>query len=237
MGGVVLFMNLTADPLWGLLAFVVSLLIVLPVLPVLVMRLQSRQVQRNTNGICPACGYSTIGNVSGVCPECGCSVEPTPALDARAIDKGFAPSLGLMMGLAEGQARGLGHREVGTQHVLLALLQMLRDRGDDPQQMLGVSPDAVRESVQAVEEPPVESGSQERTISPELRRVIRTAINLAARMNSALITPEHVVQAMRTERECGAATLLRGLGVDVDAFLQKVLAASAARADQSVQSG
>jgi hypothetical protein len=116
--------------------------------------------------------------------------------------------------LARDEARGLDHRYVGTEHLLLGVL----DAGDSPAADrlydLGVTDEAVREGIeQWVGRGGTPSGD-DIAFSSRAKAAIEVALRTAER-HAAQVEPSHLLLGVLNEHDSPACGILNALGVDV----------------------
>ena len=83
----------------------------------------------------------------------------------------LTPQAQRIMVLAEKEARRLGHQVVGTEHLLLAILQ----EGEELSKKIGVSADQVRTTIEQIIGTG-ESGSDVRGYSARVKKVLEIAL-------------------------------------------------------------
>ena len=123
---------------------------------------------------------------------------------------GMSDAAAAVLSSAAGEARALGHRYLGTEHVLLALAPDNGLAGAALAQ-LGVSPDGVREQIRRL----VGTGRVSETatlgITPRTKRVLEAARKEARRVGHRCADVEHVAIAV-SEHEGVAEQILRESG-------------------------
>jgi excisionase family DNA binding protein len=138
--------------------------------------------------------------------------------------------------LAEGAAREREHNWIGTEHLLLALL----DQGNETVLAMlegcGTTTTAVRESTLAAIASFVPPGSTTTAaatagigLTPRAKKAIDTAIKEAEAVDAAGVGPEHMLLGLAAIDEGIAAEVLRFLGAPAD----KLRAALAGRGEQA----
>ena len=144
------------------------------------------------------------------------------------------------MRVASQEAASLGGNEVGTEHLLLGILQC----GDDQASMLlrrmGVTLEATRDAVQPTTEITLEAARRayaknERAgaatlVSPVARRILERALTHAAARDSNELTALDLLRSLLMHEESGAARTLTRLGVDPDLMRTEIAAAQDPRA-------
>jgi ATP-dependent Clp protease ATP-binding subunit ClpC len=133
------------------------------------------------------------------------------------------------LALAEREARGLRHGYVGTEHVLLALLQT---GGDDLAMLLrimGLSADSVRQEIARIVTPGPQDGAPAADaplpLTPRVSRSIESAAAIVASIGQKQIGTKHLLLGLFKESDGIAAKVMFNLGLkpdDVRAEMLKV---------------
>jgi Clp amino terminal domain, pathogenicity island component len=155
--------------------------------------------------------WSQIGEVLGVTKQAaqqrfvGHPVQASPW-------PGLSEAATAVVGRAVDEARALGHRYLGTEHLLLALAQ---DDGLAGATLvrLGVSSESVREQIHRIIGPGHSAESATLGITPRTKRVLETARKEARRLGHRCADTEHVLLAVG-EGDAVAGQILRELGAD-----------------------
>jgi len=113
------------------------------------------------------------------------------------------------------EARALGQNYVGTEHLLLGLIN---DSGVvvDALHELEVTPDDVRIIVKRMVEPDDEPPAKSLTFSAHARRVLEHSMREAVRFGHNYVGPEHLLLGIIDEVDGLAAQALVSLGLDLD---------------------
>ena len=124
------------------------------------------------------------------------------------------------MGRAAEHARGLRHRYLGTEHVLLALAS---DEGlaGSVLARLGVTPDGVNDQIAATIGIGHSAGSETLGVTPRLKRVLEAACKEARRLGHRCADREHLLLAT-AEHEGVAEQILRALGTEPRAVREQL---------------
>lgn len=128
--------------------------------------------------------------------------------------------------LAVDAAEDLGHNYVGTEHLLLGLLQEGSGVAARVLDANGVRADKVEELVSQLISPgrsvrTAEPGSY----TPSAARVLENSYREAVRFKAPLIGTEHLLISMIRESDCVASRLLNTMGVSIQKFYVELLAA------------
>ena len=128
--------------------------------------------------------------------------------------------------LAVDAAETLGHNYVGTEHLLIGLLQEGTGVAARVLDECGVREEKVMELVSQLITPnqPVRMAEQN-TYTPSARRVIENSYREAVRFKAPLIGTEHILIAMIKENDCVASRLLNTMGVSIQKLYMDLLAA------------
>ena len=167
--------------------------------------------------------WSQIGEVLGVSKQAAQQrfvaqpVKPAPW-------PGVSEAASEVLGRAVDEARSLGHRYLGTEHLLLALAS---DGGlaGTTLARLALSPEAVMEQIHRIVGPGHSTGSATLGITPRTKRVLEAARREARRVGHRCPDTEHVLLAV-SESDGVAEQILRAAGVapgDVRATLADLL--------------
>lgn len=126
--------------------------------------------------------------------------------------------------IARQEAAALGGEEVGTEHLLLGILQCEDEQAAVLLRRLGVTPEAARDAVQPSTQTTLAAArrayaNSERAgaaalVSPVARRILERALTHAAARDSSELTALDLLRSVVMHDESGAARTLRRLGVD-----------------------
>ena len=115
---------------------------------------------------------------------------------------------------AQMEARGLGHDYIGTEHILLGVLQVPGGLGGRALKALGISTASIRNQVVAT----VGRGSGDRTghipFTPRAKKALELSKREAARLRHDHVGTEHLVLGLLREGEGVAVHALRALRVE-----------------------
>lgn len=128
--------------------------------------------------------------------------------------------------LAVDAAEELGHSYVGTEHLLIGLIQEGRGVAAKVLEENGVSADKVIQLVSQLISPnqPV-SMAEQSGYTPSATRVIENSYREAVRFKAPLIGTEHLLISIIRESDCVAARLLNTIGVSIQKLYIEVLSA------------
>ena len=138
----------------------------------------------------------------------------------------YTPQAQKALGLAVGVAETLNHGYVGTEHLLIGLLQEGTGVAAKVLEENGVEEDRVIELVSQLIAPNPTVQTADRTAyTPRARRVIENSYREAVRFKAAQIGTEHILIAMLREGDCVASRLLNTIGVNIQKLYIDLLAA------------
>ncbi len=138
---------------------------------------------------------------------------------ANKFDDRFTERARKVLMLAQEEAKRMNHNYIGTEHLLLGLVQeesgvaarVLRELGVNPYQVRKIIEDTVGRGGRA-------TMGQTAGLTPRTKRVIELAVEEARRMGHHYIGTEHLLLGLIREGEGLAVNVLRDLGVDLDAI-------------------
>ncbi len=116
---------------------------------------------------------------------------------------------------ARDEARRLGHRYVGTEHILLAVSREPDTRVSEILIELGLEPKVLQNQIDAFV---ISAGSSQTDedipFSPRAQRTFDRAIKEADSLGASAAKPEHVLVALAQDEEGVAARVLEVFGID-----------------------
>jgi len=126
--------------------------------------------------------------------------------------------------LAQGEARGLGHNYIGTEHLLLGLLGEGEGLGARTLDSLGVTVEDVREQVGRIvglgDEEAVTTGQI--PFTPRAKKVLELALRESQSLGHDYIGTEHILLGIARENDGVAMQILRDAGADAAAIRDEV---------------
>ena len=126
--------------------------------------------------------------------------------------------------LAQHEARTLDHGYIGTEHILLGLIDEGQGVAATALTSMGISLDEMRQAVQDTigrgAEPLPESGHI--PFTPRAKKVLELSLRESQQLGHTYIGTEHILLALIREEGVGAQ-LLAGAGVDLDRARQQVI--------------
>lgn len=129
-----------------------------------------------------------------------------------------------VMGLARQEAARLGHAYIGTEHILLGLVQEGTGVAASVLENLGVDPETIRHEVESLLTIGTATASTGQIpFTPRGKRVLDLFLDEATDHDHTYIGTEHILIGLFREDEGIAAQAFRKLKVDVDAVRHGVL--------------
>ncbi|MDA8075713.1 MAG: NDP-hexose 4-ketoreductase, partial [Actinomycetota bacterium] len=129
-----------------------------------------------------------------------------------------------VLGLAQEEARLLGHSFIGTEHILLGLLHEGEGIAAKALESLGITLTAAREKVEeivGVAAGNTPSGSP--PFTPRAKKVLELSLREALQLGHSFIGTEHMLLGLVREGEGVAAQVLQSLGADLGRVRQRVI--------------
>jgi len=165
--------------------------------------------------LCAAYGLTALACTADFCGS-GSSGGGFPVLMPRPIPPSIAfnPAVRRVLEVAREEALGFGHDFVGTEHVLLGLLQTA---GGALVQSLQLNSEAVRSEVcRLVQAAPARSVNSELPLTPRARKALQFASREALSLKRSPIGPEHIFLGLLLEGSGIGAIALRNLGIQLE---------------------
>ena len=114
------------------------------------------------------------------------------------------------------EARDLGHDFLGTEHLLLGLVETEGGRAAAALARAGVTAQGVREMVRSVIGASEGAGGKPPRFTPRTKKVLELSLREAMRGKSHRIGTEHILLAVIREGSGVASKVMEDLGVDID---------------------
>lgn len=128
--------------------------------------------------------------------------------------------------MAVDAAESLGHNYVGTEHLLIGLLQEGTGVAARVLDECGVKVEKVMELVNQLITPnQTVSTAEQNTYTPRARKVIENSYREAVRFKAPLIGTEHILIAIIRENDCVASRLLNTMGISIQKLYVDLLSA------------
>ena len=120
------------------------------------------------------------------------------------------------LSIAVDAAAELGHNYVGTEHLLVGLIEEGTGIAAKVLDNHGVTAEKIMDLINQYMTPANSVGVVDQEgYTPKARRILENSYREALRSHSALIGTEHILLAILKEADCGAIRLLNTLGVDI----------------------
>jgi ATP-dependent Clp protease ATP-binding subunit ClpC len=126
------------------------------------------------------------------------------------------------MALAQEEAQR-HHSGVGTEHLLLGLIQEGEGVAAKALQALGISLETVSQQIQEIIGPAKPPPSRQSRFSPRARQVLKLSLREALQLGHHYIGTEHLLLGLMREGEGVAAQVLDKLGADLAGVRQQVI--------------
>ena len=126
------------------------------------------------------------------------------------------------MALAQEEAQR-HHSGVGTEHLLLGLIQEGEGVAAKALEALGISLETVSQQVQEIIGPAKPPPSRQSRFSPRARQVLKLSLREALQLGHHYIGTEHLLLGLMREGEGVAAQVLDKLGADLSGVRQQVI--------------
>jgi hypothetical protein len=148
----------------------------------------------------------------------GFNKNPSPSLED------FAPTGAQTLELAAGEARNFHHNFIGTEHILLGLLQSESTIVFNVMRRLGVEENAVRIEIEKFFGGlPAHEISVNVPYTPRAKNALQLAGNEARAFNQPQINPEHILLGLIREGEGVAWRVLKALGIQIEDARRELL--------------
>jgi Clp amino terminal domain, pathogenicity island component len=167
------------------------------------------------------------------------ALEATEMAQPAGAEVGVSAAARRAVRLARQEAARLGVREVGTEHLLLGLLQCGDHGAGEVLERLGVTLAVTRDAVEpttettlaAVRRAQVNTGAGDGTsasISAVAKRTLERALTRASARGASRLTALDILYCVLAHRDAGAARTLARLGVDAGSAREQIAAIEAA---------
>lgn len=151
------------------------------------------------------------------------------------IDK-FTAKARQAISLAEEAAADLNHGYVGTEHLLIGLIQEGEGVASKVLEQHGVEEEKVEDLVSQLISPSRSVHTAESNgYTPSASRVLENSYREAVRFKAQLIGTEHILIAILRESDCVATRLLNTIGINVQKLYMDILSAMGEDAPQATK--
>ena len=136
----------------------------------------------------------------------------------------FTPRAQQVLALARKEADRFHHNYIGTEHLLLGLINLGQGVAVNVLQKMGLDLDTVRQAVdEQVGLGPEAKPSGNIPYTPRVKKVLALAGKEAKSLNHSYVGTEHILLGLLREGEGVAARVLKSLDVDVDSCRNEIL--------------
>jgi ATP-dependent Clp protease ATP-binding subunit ClpC len=125
--------------------------------------------------------------------------------------------------LAQDEARRLDHNYIGTEHILLGLVQEGEGVAAKALEALGIGLAAVRQQVEEIVGRGKEAPGDHIPFTPRAKKVLELSLREALQLGHDYIGTEHILLGLIREGEGVAARVLANLGADLNLVRQQVV--------------
>ena len=125
--------------------------------------------------------------------------------------------------LAQEEARRLNHNYIGTEHILLGLIQEGEGHAAKALEELSINIDSVRSEVVEIIGEGQQSPSGHIPFTPRAKKVLELSLREALQLGHNYIGTEHILLGLIREGEGVAAQVLKKLGAELSQVRQTVM--------------
>ncbi|OAJ72194.1 ATP-dependent Clp protease ATP-binding subunit ClpC [Brevibacillus sp. SKDU10] len=132
-----------------------------------------------------------------------------------------------VLALALEEAVRLGHKDIGTEHVLLGLIREGEGIAAKALQALGLGLDKIQNEVESLigraPEQPANTTNYTPNYTPRAKKVIELSMDEARKLGHTYVGTEHILLGLIREGEGIAARIMNNLGISLNKARQQVL--------------
>lgn len=129
-----------------------------------------------------------------------------------------------VMGFARREAQRFHHEYIGTEHILLGLIQEGQGVAANVLKSMAIDLEKIRREVEKIVKPgPAMEPSVQIPFTPRAKKVVELALEEAGNLGHNYIGTEHLLLALLREQEGIAAHVLMALGVRLDEVREEVI--------------
>jgi len=125
--------------------------------------------------------------------------------------------------LAQREARTLNHNYIGTEHILLAVIQQDDGEAAKSLESLGISLEGVRSQVEEILGQGEQAPSGHIPFTLRAKQVLELSLRESMQLDHDYIGAEHILLGLISEGEGAAAQLLVKLGAELTRVRQQVI--------------
>ncbi len=126
--------------------------------------------------------------------------------------KGFTQKANRALNLAVEAAQNMGHRYVGTEHVLYGLAAEGSGVAAAALEQCGISAQTIQSKIAATSGTGAQTRLSADAFTPRTKRVLQTAAYISAKMGQSYVGTEHLLLALISDGDSYAVSFLRELG-------------------------
>jgi ATP-dependent Clp protease ATP-binding subunit ClpC len=144
-------------------------------------------------------------------------------LEGKTVFQRFSDRARRVVVLAQEEARMLNHNYIGTEHLLLGLIQEGEGVAAKALESMGISLEAVRNQVEEIIGRGTSAPTGHIPFTPRAKKVLELSLREALQLGHNYIGTEHILLGLIREGEGVAAQVLTKLGADLDRVRNQVV--------------
>jgi hypothetical protein len=144
-------------------------------------------------------------------------------LDGSFVFERFTDQARRVVVLAQEEARALSHRHIGTEHMLLGLINERDGVAAKALESVGISPEAVRVQVEEIVGRGQDAPNGHIPFTPRAKKLLDLALREALQLGHSDVGTEHLLLGLIREGEGAAIQVLHQLNADLDEVRQQVI--------------
>lgn len=136
----------------------------------------------------------------------------------------FTPRAQQVLALARKEAQNFRHNYIGTEHILLGIIKLGQGVAVNVLRKMGVNLENASAEIERIVGKGVSENVSDIQQTQRVKKVLAFASYEASQLNHNYIGTEHILLGLLREGEGVAATVLRELGINIDACRNQILA-------------
>ncbi len=136
--------------------------------------------------------------------------------------KGFTQKANRALNLAVEAAQNMGHRYVGTEHVLYGLSAEGSGVAAAALEQCGVNAQTIQSKIAATNGKSAKTRLSADAFTPRTKRVLQTAAYISAKLGQSYVGTEHLLLALISDGDSYAVSFLRELGVSPNHLAESI---------------
>ena len=151
----------------------------------------------------------------------------------------FTPKAQYALNFALTAASDLGHSYIGSEHLLLGLIETADSAASRILTARGVGADSLKNAIIEITGIGTPSPLSPSDMTPRMKRIIETSAYESTKSSNAYIGTEHLLLSLLSDKDCVAVRLLEALGIsaqdlrgDVESYIDSSPAKSSAQKSQ-----